>query len=188
MQSLDAAISAEKGRTHTVLTCVSKKSTIELHIKSVKHTKGKERLILKDKRQLDIVASLRAYDKEVHPSRETLPDTTRVYRVNDVTALLKAGIPLSKLDILQDVLEENAYSLSDSSHLRCLILQNEVKKIKEDIAGENVAIIFDGTTHVCEAFVTVIRYIDRVWVIQQRVCRPMLLAKSILEKNVLASL
>ena len=67
---------------------------------------------------------------------ETLPDTTRVYRVNDVTALLKAGIPLSKLDILRDVLGENAYSLSDSSHLRCLIpfiLQNEVKKIKEDI-------------------------------------------------------
>ena len=136
-------------------------------LKSVKHTKGKERLILKDKRQLDIVASLRAYDKEVHP----LPDTTRVYRVNVVTALLKAGIPLSKLDILRDVLEENAYSLSDSSHLRCLILQNEVKKIKEDIAGENVAIIFHGTTHVCEAFVIVIRYIDRVWVIQQRVCR-----------------
>ena len=115
-----AITSAEKGRTHTVLTCVSKKSTIELHIKSIKHTKGKERLILKDKRQLDIVASLRVYDKEVQSSGETLPDTTRVYRVNDVTALLKAGIPLSKLDILRDVLEENAYSLSDSSHLDAL--------------------------------------------------------------------
>ena len=118
---------------------MSKKSTIELHIKSVKHTKGKERLILKNKRQLDIVASLRAYDKEVQSSGETLPDTTRVYRVNDVTALLKAGIHLSKLDILRDVLEENAYSLSDSSHLRRLIpfiLQNEVKNIKKDIAGE----------------------------------------------------
>ena len=88
---------------------------------------------------------------------------------------------MSKLDILRDVLEENAYSLSDSSHLRRLIpfiLQNEVK-IKEDIAGKNVAIILDGTTHVCEAFVIVIRYIDRDWVIQQRVCRLMLLAKSI---------
>ena len=98
-----------------------KKSTIALRIKSVKHTQGKERLILKEKRQLDVVASLRAYDKEVHPSGETLPDTTRVYRVNVVTALLKAGIPLSKLDILRDVLEENVYSLYDSSHLRCLI-------------------------------------------------------------------
>ena len=34
-----------------------------------------------------------------------------------------------------------------------------------------MAIIFHDTTHVCEAFVIVIRYIDRVWVIQQRVCR-----------------
>ena len=159
-----------------------KKSTIELHIKSVKHIKGKERLLLKEKHQLDIVASLRAYDKEVHPAGETLPDTTRVHRVNVVTVLLKAGIPLSKLDILRDVLEENAYSLSDSSHLRRLIpfiLQNEVKKIKGEIAGKKVAIIFDGTTHVCEAFVIVLRYIDRHWVIQQRVCRLMLLAKSI---------
>ena len=39
--------------------------------------------------------------------------------------------------------------------------KNEVKKIKEDIAGKNVAIIFDGTTHVCEAFAIVIHYIDR---------------------------
>ena len=54
-----------------------------------------------------------------------------------------------------------------------------MKKIKEDIAGKNVAIIFDGTTHVCEAFAIVIHYIDRNWVIQQRVCRLMLLAKSI---------
>lgn len=75
------------------------------------------------------------------------------------------------------MLEENAYSLSDSSHLRHLIpfiLQNEVKKIKEDIAGKNVAIIFDGTTHICEVFVIVIRYIDRDWVLQQHVCRLML--------------
>ena len=88
-----------------------------------------------------------------------------------MTALLKAGIPLSKLDILRDVLEENTYSLSDSSHLPRLI--------PFILAGKNVAIIFDGTTHVCEAFVIVIHYIDRDWVIQQRVCRLMLLAKSI---------
>ena len=72
-----------------------KKSTIELHVKSVKHIKGKEQLIRKEKRHLDIVASLREYDKDIHPSGETLPDSTHVYRVNVVTALLKAGIPLT---------------------------------------------------------------------------------------------
>ena len=116
---------------------------------------------------------------------------TSVHRVNVVTAMLKAGIPLSKLDFLWDILEENAYSLSDSSYLRHLIpslLQSELNGIREDISGRNVSIIFDGTTHVCEAFVIVLRFIDCDWVIQQRVCRLMLLAISITGEECLTSL
>ena len=163
-----------------------KKSSIELHIKSLKHVKGKERLASTEKHQLDIAESLK-YDNEVHPPGETLPVSTRVYRVNVVTALLKAGVPLSKLDSFRDILEENAFALSDSSHLRRLvpfILQDEISKLKQDIGGKHVAIIFDGTTHVCEAFVIVLRYIDNDWVIKQRVCRLMLLAKSITGEEV----
>ena len=37
--------------------------------------------------------------------------------------------------------------------------------------------IFDGTTHVCEAMVIVLHYVDD-WVIKQSVCRLMLLPKS----------
>ena len=137
---------------------------------------------------MDITNSLKAYDREVHPSGETLPDNARVHRVNVVTALLKAGIPLSKLNVLRGVLEENAYSLFDCSHLRRLIPFSELKKIKEEIAGKNISIVYDGTTHVYEAFVIVLCYIDCDWVIQQRVCRLVLLAKSITGKSVLASL
>ena len=64
-----------------------KKSTIDLHIKSHKHQIGKEQLAVKEKRQLDIAASLKQYDDKVHPAGETLPDSVRVYRVNVVTAL-----------------------------------------------------------------------------------------------------
>ena len=107
--------------------------------------------------------------------------------MNVVTALLKAGVPLSKLDSFRDILEENAFALSDSSHLRRLvpfILQDEISKLKQDIGGKHVAIIFDGTTHVCEAFVIVLHYIDNDWVIKQCVCRLMLLAKSITGEEV----
>ncbi len=159
-----------------------KKSSIELHLKSLKHVKGKERLASKQRRQLDIAESLKRYDDEVHPSGEMLPVSTRVYRVNVVTALLKAGVSLNKLDSFREIFEENAFALSDSSHLRRLIpfiLQDEISKLKKDICGKNVAIIYDGTTHVCEAFVIVLRYVDDDWVIKQRVCRLMLLAKSI---------
>ncbi len=55
-----------------------KKSSIELHLKSLKHVKGKERLASKQRRQLDIAESLKRYDDEVHPSGEMLPVSTRV--------------------------------------------------------------------------------------------------------------
>ena len=39
-------------------------------------------------------------------------------------------------------------------------------------------VIFDGTTHVCEAMVIVLRFIDEHWCIKQRTARLMLLARS----------
>ena len=43
------------------------KSILELHIKSVKHVKGKEALNSKQKRELTIVEALKKYDKSAHP-------------------------------------------------------------------------------------------------------------------------
>ena len=74
------------------------RTTISKEEFDLRNVKGKERLASKQKRQLDIAESLKRYDDKVHPSEETLPVSTRVYRVNVVTALLKAGVPLNKLD------------------------------------------------------------------------------------------
>ena len=57
-------------------------------------------------------------------------------------------------------------------------------KVKNDINGKCVSVIFYGTTHVCEAMVIVIRFIDDEWCIQQRVARLMLLAKSMVGEEV----
>ena len=158
-----------------------KKSVIESHIASQKHKKGKERQsskILKEKR---ICEALKAYDKEVHPIGETLPDEVRVRRVKVVRAMLRAGVPISKVDSFRDLLEENHLSLTSASNLRQLlpfILHQEVAALEEDIAGRPVSIIFDGTTHVAEAMVIVLRFVDDNWQIQQRVCRLLLLSKS----------
>ena len=91
-----------------------KKSVIELHIQSKKHVRGKEQLTLNEKRELDIAKALKKYDHEFHPSGETLPDSTRVYRVKVVTALLNAGVPLNKVDSFRDLLQEHVYALADS--------------------------------------------------------------------------
>ena len=74
-----------------------------------------------------IAVALRKYDSQVHPSGETLSDAVRVYRV--VTALLQAGVPLSKANIFRHLLDESGFALSDFPNLCKLIpfiLQDEV--------------------------------------------------------------
>ena len=94
-----------------------KKSVISQHIKSAKHERGKARLARKEEREQNIADLLGNYDKATHPVGEEV----RVYRVKVVTTFLKAGVPLSKLDTFRELLEENAYRLSDSTNLYSLI-------------------------------------------------------------------
>lgn len=91
-----------------------------------------------------------------------MPESTRLYRIKVLETFLKAGVPLQKIDALGDVLESHGFSLSDSCNLRKLIpliLESEISQLKESIAGKQVSVtvIFDGTTHVCEALVNLLR-------------------------------
>lgn len=164
-----------------------KKSVIDLHIKSSKHSKGKARLASKEKREGDIISMLKKYDKDVHPVSEGLSEEVRAYRVKVVTAFLKAGVPLNKVDCFRDLLEEHAFSLTNSHHMTELIPvihQEQQSMIKSQIYGKQVSLIFDGTTHVAEAMVIILRFIDDEWIIHQRVVRLMLLAKSMTGQEV----
>ena len=104
-----------------------------------------------------------------------------------VTTFLKAGVPLSKLDTFRELLEENAYRLSDSTNSYSLlpfVRQQEQASIKKEISGKNVSVIFDGTTHVCEALAIILWFVDDQYQIQQRAVRVMLLAKSLTGEEV----
>ena len=63
-------------------------------------------------------------------------------------------------------------------------MQEKGYKILSSGKGKDVAVIFYGTTHVCEAMVIVLRFINNNWKIQQRVVRMMLLAKSLTGEEV----
>ena len=76
---------------------------------------------MKEIREQVIANALAKHNSKVHLREKTLPVSQQVYRVKVVTALLWAGIPLSKLDSFRDVLEENAYRLSDSRHMFDLV-------------------------------------------------------------------
>ena len=168
-----------------VVSC--KKSSIETHIKTKKHEKGKERLKKKTATEMDIAQALKAYGKEKHPVGETLSESVRVYRVRVLMAMLQSGVALAKIECFRDLLEENALALTSVSNMRQLlpfVLAQEIARIKEAISGRPISIIFDGTTHVCEAMVIVVRYLTDDWVIKQDVCRLMLLTKSMTGEEV----
>ena len=112
-----------------------KRSTIMNHIKSSKHAESKLKLENKHSRELCIPEALQRYDKMSQPKGQTLPSDQQVYRVKVMMTLLRAGIPISKLDILRDLLEENALRLTDTRHMLDLIpfiMEQERSKIKED--------------------------------------------------------
>ena len=99
-----------------------------------------------------------------------------------MTAMLKAGVPLSKVDLFRDVLEEHGYALTSSTNPRQLIPfihQEELSRKKQEILNQPLSIIFDGTTHVSESFVVILRYLIDDWELKQCVGRLKLLAKTI---------
>lgn len=57
-------------------------------------------------------------------------------------------------------------------------------KLKSEVEGQPISIIFDGTTHLCEAMVIVVRFVDDQWHIQQRVASLKLQAKSMTGEEV----
>ena len=129
-------------------------SVIHNHIKSAKHLAGKKRLSTTEKTEHDIAEALKASDQETHPVGETLPQDQRIYCVKFVTAFLRDAIPLNKLDSLQDLLEENGFRLSDRRHTSDIvpfIFSQEQARIKEEINGKDLSVIFDGTTRLGEA-------------------------------------
>ena len=60
-----------------------KRSVVQNHIKSRKHTESKEKLKQKEARELDIAEALQAHDAETHRKGETLTIEHNVYRVKD---------------------------------------------------------------------------------------------------------
>ena len=64
------------------------------------------------------------------------------------------------------------------------IVQEEEARIKDEIKNKHLGVIFDGTTHTCEALAIVLRFISDSWTIDQRLVRIQLLAKSLTGEEV----
>ena len=65
------------------------------------------------------------------------------------------------------------------SDLIPFILHDEKCRLKEELMGKDVGVIFDGTSRFGEALVVVLRFMDfHSWSLQQRLVRVQLLAKT----------
>lgn len=141
--------------------------------------KCKERLERKNERERDIAVSLKKYNNEVHPRGEMLPEQQQVYHVKVVSAFLKAGLPLSKVDKFRDCFEKNALRLTDRRGMHDIIPFIFRIEGRFEVDGRLVAVIFDGTSCVGEALAVLLRFIDQEWCIQQHLVRVQMLSKSL---------
>ena len=161
-------------------TISKKKSSVKKHVASAKHIKALENVKnskMKDQNIKDLLAKTSGKAKGA-----TLPEDMRLYRYELVEALLKAGIPLLKVDILRPFLEKYGHRLTSRNHraeLIPMIRQREIDLVKSEVAANSAfSVIFDGSTRLGEALVIVVRYIDKGWNIQQRLLKLEVLAKS----------
>ena len=127
-----------------------KRSVVTNHVGSAKHVQQKKQLGKNQSRERDIAKALQTYEQEIHPSGETLPEAQKLYRVKVVTAFLKAGIPIGKVEHFKDLLEEHAFMLCDHcgmSDLIPFVQAEEKQQIKAELQGKKVSVIFDGTIY-----------------------------------------
>ena len=163
-------------------TISKKKSSVKKHIQSQKHIKSKD-VIKTSKKKDQSIRDLMARNTTGSKAKgSTLPEDMRLYRYELVETLLKAGIPISKADIMRPFLEKCGHRLTSRSHLAefiPLILQKEKDTVKAEIvANDDFPVIFDGSTRLREALDIVVRFIDQ-WSVQQRLVKLEVLARSL---------
>ena len=78
---------------------------------------------------------------------------------------MKSGIPLSKLECpdLRNLLEENWYRLTGPRHVLDqvpFVLNQECTRIRSELQGKYLSVVFDGTTRLGEVLAVVVRFIN----------------------------
>uniref|UniRef100_A0A1X7V442 DUF4371 domain-containing protein n=1 Tax=Amphimedon queenslandica TaxID=400682 RepID=A0A1X7V442_AMPQE len=169
-----------KGKKNPLDSIAINLNTVKNHVFSTKHKESNDKFQKGSTRDGDIVKALQKHDNQANPVGQTLPKDVRLYRIKVVMTLLKAGIPLAKIDTLRDLLEEKATRLTDTRHMYDLIpfvLDMEKDEIRSEIKDKNVSIVFDGTRRLGEVLAVIIRYFDD-WEVKQRLVRVEMLTKS----------
>ena len=98
-----------------------KATVIQLHLQSAKHLSGKEQLQRNEVQEHYIAQQFATYNKQEHLHGETLPSATQVYHMKVVRTFLHAGVPLNKVDLFRELLEEGGICLAGHKFLSDLV-------------------------------------------------------------------
>ena len=183
-------LTVSSGKLYCEVCCTVlsvKKSIVKLHITSHRHSKGKETHQQQSLHQQRLIQSWEQYQQRHSLAgtglSQAVPTEQSVRRIETVTAFLKAGIPLAKADYLRPLLEAGAERLTFSTHLASYIpfvLEVERDRLKEELKDKPfICVIFDGSTHLGEMLVILIRFVREDFEICQRLVRVHVLAKSL---------
>ncbi len=149
----------------SICRCVvdhSRKDSVEKHLVTQKHAS------LEEEKRNALTSASTLFDfglaRENVPigSGATLSQDHKSWRVLVLHTILKAGIPLAKIDDLREILEHHSpHSLTHSSHMAKMIpglLKSMKAKTEGLIKGRKVVILFDGTPHIGEVLSIVVRF------------------------------
>jgi hypothetical protein len=150
--------------------------TIDAHIKTTKHLQKKRNSFLRRPDLQSIENTIKEWQNngERMPGA-SLPIRELIFQFRVTRALMISGIPRARLhddySELKLLLEEEKFPLPHSAIDRMItpVINQERARLRSELDGlEQASIIFDGATEVGEVFSTVIRFVDEMCNIRQR--------------------
>lgn len=115
-----------------------------------------------------LCASIAKHHTQLHLS--LYPDSCSRYEV--VQYFMNAGLAFSAIDKLRPILTKPETPITNSCHMAReyvpLVHQAEMRKIKDEIQGQFLGVIFDGTSRMGEVVAIVARWCDESFVLHQR--------------------
>lgn len=129
--------------------------TIKTHVSSERHKENVKKWHRRGNNDSRIKEFLHEYFNANPRQRDSSVNLdVQVFRWRTVEAFMYAGIPLGKIDSIRSVLERGGCcSLTSSTHLRDfvpMIEQLEIQRLRSEVSGQQVCMIYDGTTRLGE--------------------------------------
>jgi hypothetical protein len=136
--------------------------TIKTHVASDRHKENLVKWMEKNQTDEEVKDFLHQYFQE-HPNEHqaSVSKELHLYRWRVVETCLYAGIAIEKIDHLRTLLERGGTALTDSANLREMVPKIEtfeLTRLRKELEGQRVCVIYDGTTRLGECIAVLLRW------------------------------